>query len=199
MDFKLDTREFQKALNEYYKQTEKDLSYVINRSALNVALKAAAATTPAERSSITGLVNQAWWPRYVAKRLAKKNKGKFTKAQARTESRKIIQARIRTTGWLKAGWIPAIRVLSALKLRASGIGSAMRGAGKIKSPRGEVRPARDGFNPTAVIANASATNQKALGRVTAALQSAFNLAAADMMKYLKERGQQTANKFSKKR
>lgn len=209
LDFRLDDREFRRALQQYLDETKKDLAHVVNRSALNVTIKASLSTPPAERSKITSLPQKEWWPKYVAKRLRgagvkigrgktrKTIKGAFTTKQARQASRAIIQSRLKRTGWLKAGWIPALRKLNLL-VRGF-IGAAMRGTANIKNPRGDARAAVAGINPTAVIVNASASDQASLRRIQNGLQTGMNLAAADMLKYLRERAQRTADRFSGRR
>lgn len=204
-----DTRDFNAALIEYWAQTKKDLAYVTNRQALNVAIKAYQSTPIADESKIRALDKRSWWPKFVAKTIGKRASGgrvkvgkrrfsiggkraagSYTRAQARRISEGLILARLKRVRFIKAGWAPAIKILSALKMRMKASTADTR---KIRRPAGDAVVAIPGATPMAMIINKSAGATKV---ATTALQKAFNLAAADMRQYLRDSMLPTAKKHA---
>jgi hypothetical protein len=207
---KLDTREFDAALREYQRETQKDWAYVANRQALNVAIKTGMRTPLANKAKIRALEEKEWWPKYVAKRINsqkgvrikdgktkggkqkfRKVQGSYTRADARKVSKRIIQMRLSHVGFIRSGWLPAIKTLSALKLKAKS--ASLAGTRGIQNPKGDARIARPGLKPVAVIIN----NSKGAEKVGAkALQAGMDAAAVDMREFIRERGAETAKRFN---
>lgn len=209
----LDTREFDAAIREYQGAVKKDWAYVANRQALNVAIKTGMATPIANKQKIRDLTKEPWWPKYVAKRINsekgvrvkagktkggnqkfKKIKGRYTRAEARKVSKRLIDLRIARTGFIRSGWLPAIKILSALKLKAKS--ASLAGTGKIQRPKGDARVAQPGDKPLAIIINHSQGAEKVGGK---ALQKGINQAAVDMRQFIRERGSETARRFNSKK
>lgn len=70
---RLDTREFQQAIREYVAATGKDSAEAINRQARNFAIKCISATKPSKgAAAIKAIQNETWWPKVVAKIMAKR-------------------------------------------------------------------------------------------------------------------------------
>ncbi|HWN09766.1 MAG TPA: hypothetical protein VNO50_10945 [Pyrinomonadaceae bacterium] len=198
----LDTREFDASLAQYLDVTQKDMDYVCNRAALNVAIKAGQATPLADSSDIDALPQKPWWPKYVAKRISgrgvtlggkkkKHIKGGYTRAEARKVSAKLVSNRKKRRGYMRSGWVPAIRILSVRKLQA--LQRSLSGTAGIRNPPGDAIPAQPGWDVVATIIN------KAKGAnivASAALQTAVDLAALDMRQYIAEKMQPTADQFN---
>ena len=69
---KLDTREFQRAIQQYVAATGKDSAGAINRQARNFAIKCISSTKQAKGSAaIRALQGESWWPKMIAKVMAK--------------------------------------------------------------------------------------------------------------------------------
>jgi len=212
----IDTSQMTRALREYQDATKKDFAEVVNRAAVNVALRAAQFTKKADRGSIQALENQPWWPRFIAKYFRDKGstfnktvsgrkfgidekvkvrrfvKGSsYSKAEARQLSRRIIGSRIRAITFIRSGWIPAIRLLAPFaKVRLRVADAKQRGKDK-----GGATPAKAGINPTSFIMN----NAQGAGTVgDDALQKAVSFVASDMIAYARKKMSETARKHSAK-
>jgi len=217
------TAEFNQALFEYWVATKKDLAYVVNRQALNVAIKAFQHTPLATASSIIAVTKKPWWPKFVAKSIMSRRKGRrvkvgkkvfrlrsardvkreggvnYTRDQARQISAAIINARVKKIKFIAGGWIPAIKKLKQAKLRARFGGETVTDDAGIpihkfvKTAYGNANVAFPGARPVATIINRTAASVK-VGSF--ALQKAFDLAAKDMRKYIREKFLPTAKKFA---
>lgn len=207
--FTLEEIEYGRALKEYMEATGKDAAYCTNRQALNVAIKTANNTPLGDKSKIRDLANKVWWPKYVAKRIKgsekgirvgkqkgqrKYVKGTYTVKEARAVSKRLIRNRERRVGFIRSGWNPAIKELSALKLKTRGIMPA--GTRNIKKPKGEVRIAKPGINPVATIINHS-KGAEVVG--AEALKNGIALATADMRGFIADKFGDTAKKFNGKK
>ena len=72
----VDLTQFNAALREYEAVSSKDSAEAINHAALNLAIKGVQATKVAEAAAIRKLKDMDWWPKYVAKVMAKLAGGK---------------------------------------------------------------------------------------------------------------------------
>jgi len=216
VSFEIPAREiarFEAAIKEYYQRTGKDAAYVVNRQALNVAIKTAQNTPVADASAIRRIVQKPWWPKFVAKRIMGKGirltgkkpkryggrsqvRGSYTVEEARQASKQIVKNRLKKKGWVRSGWSVAIARLAALKLamkgRVSGTPSFTRDG--TKAP-GDVVIATPGISPRAEIINRAAA---AVPVASNALRHGLALAAADMREYVREKYGETAKEFSAK-
>jgi hypothetical protein len=208
----LDSREFKAALREYQAATKKDWAYVSNRQALNVAIKTGQRTPLANPEKIKRLTERPWWPKLVAKTIVgkgvrvrdgktkggkakfRKIKGSYTREEARRASKALIQKRLNRIGFIRSGWLPAIQILTALKMKAKGNYQArLKGTGKIQKPKGDCKPANPGLKPVAVIINNSQGAEKVGAK---ALQEGISAAAVDMREFIADRGKETASRFN---
>ncbi len=214
----IDTSQMFRAIAEYRGATHKDWGEIVNRAAVNVALRTAQGTKKADASAIRDLENQPWWPRFIAKYFrdrghtfvktssakkfggSKSNKStvrhfvkgsSYTVAEARALSRRIIAARVRGITFIRSGWIPAIRLLAPFaKVHLRVTDAKQRG-----SDKGGATPAKVAINPTAYIFN----SVKGAGIVgPAALQSAVSFVAKDMIEYARKKMIETARRHSAK-
>jgi len=68
----LETREFQRAIQEYVAATGKDSADAINRQARNFAIKCIGTTKQSKgAAAIRALKGESWWPKLIAKIMAK--------------------------------------------------------------------------------------------------------------------------------
>lgn len=203
--------EFQAALLEYaMKRTNRDLPYICNRVALNVAFKGAAITPVALRSKIEALAHREWWPAFVAKTIAHRKdyskgirgvrvgrrrikagtaKGNryYTRAQARVISRALIKARVRKVTYLKSSWRPIIDKLKKLKLGLWTPG-ALKGVKRFKRKPSEVVAAAPGPRVATLL-----YWNKTQGRlIEPTLAQALRDAAKDMRQFIAGQYRKTA-------
>jgi hypothetical protein len=195
------TKEFQSALRSYAEVSKRDWPEIVNRQALNLALRSMQFTPKAEKAAIQQLESLDWWPKYIAKRIAGagvtvQQRGKkfktviatnYTRAQARMASRTIISARVRASAFCRAGWIPAVRILAAKVGRTLRVSAKQYG-----QPKGDATAATVG-RATAEIINSA----RGAGKVgAAAFQRAINFVADDMRLYVAKKMQQRAREHS---
>lgn len=219
---KLDTRQFDAALRLYYKTVPKDLAYCTNRSALNVVIKTVHVTPKSDQGKILENLNQIGTK--VSQVTRGKNKGKFRKAgrifagktiyklvnfyrtkkglpgAKRAEmaglADKFAGRRVSSISYLRSGWIPSIKVLSALKLKLRiPASSDLREARRFKKPKGRALVAMAGLKPMALVVNHTKWSHVGAD----ALQRGINDAAADMTKFCTETMGASAKKYSARR
>lgn len=212
---KLDTREYAAAYREYVGvRVKEDFAYLANRQSLNLALKVGRRTPIGSKEKLRRLEEREWWPKFVAKQIReggvrvktggstkkgnakyKKVSGKYSVADARRASKRLIEKRINKIGFIRSGWLPAIRMFTALKFKTRG-NPNLAGTKNIRRPKGAARVAKPGVNPTALIINHSKGAERVGLR---AMQEGMNEAAADMRGFCRERCSETARRFNAKR
>ena len=107
-----DDREFRAALAQYQKLSSRDSARICNDKARDWLFLSARNTPKASRVEIDQVASQLWWPKKVAKELAKKQHGlthKQFQREARKLSRKIITGRKRAITFARAGFVKAAR------------------------------------------------------------------------------------------
>lgn len=110
-------------------------------------------------------------------------------------SRKLIAFRVKGVGFLKSGWIGAIRKLAAVN-KDKAIGRTARQSAKVFGrPKGTATAAQYTLTPFAEIVN-SATNDSpgAAAKITEGLIKASALVIADMKSYCERKLQEATNK-----
>lgn len=114
--------EFRNALRKVVTATNKDGALIVNKALKDVAFRAMSFTPKGDPAQIEAeLMRDKLALKIVSKRLKKrvgssftvggKSKGilRVTRAQIATEARKLIEGRKRRRGFMRAGWIPAIK------------------------------------------------------------------------------------------
>lgn len=193
--FQIDTREFDKALVIYSQAVQKDAAYIVNRVALNVAIKTAAATPRTTPRQITSLLKKDIWWKVVTKRLKKAGR-KITRVSRERYSEKMQRQRLKVRGYLRSGWNPALRLLNTAKNIAKGRPSTRSSAGtrQFQNPPGGAIPAKPGMHCRAEIWNSADGAQE----YPEHLQRGMDAAAADMLSYAHQIMSDTARKHSAK-
>lgn len=203
----IDTREFQAALKLYARHSKRDLPYIVNKRAINVAFIAMRKTPSAtaakikrdlrKRIAVDGRKGRKKPPLVALMinsgssklRGEKPEKGLYGQAMA-TEIEEVIARRQRTRAYIKSGFLKTIRdierrVPDRQKRQPRNVQTFSR-------PAGAGKPAAFGINPTAEVINYATGARDIAGP---ALQAALAADAADMRKFTAKRMQQTANKF----
>lgn len=219
MDF--ETRDFQTALRQYAKErVERDYDYIVNRAALNLAIKASLATPLAVVAKIRAIAKKPWWPKYVAKRLRGKggvtvkfkktrkvaarklrlsfgrvredgSHRRYTVHEARAASKALIDMRVKRKGYIRSGFGP---IIDKLKLKKLGLrlSGAKRGTTKIRKKPGKVIVALPSLNPQCLLFGGKAASKI----MKEGIRKAMPLAAADMREFVRQRMLKRAKKFA---
>lgn len=106
--------EFKEALSKYVDLSSKSASSAINAKLKDLLYRAARETPKATRQEINALKTQAWWIKYLAKRVkrhlgGKKVDKKTYLATYKKVEREILASRKRATGYLRSGYVQAAR------------------------------------------------------------------------------------------
>ena len=209
-ELKIDTREFEAALKKYIMVSKRDLAYIVNKRALNVAFHAIRETPKARKGAIRRELlapsresPSAPIAALIINRRLGKAQAEFVNqynqksqqlrglhgAEMRAAIQKLIKKRQNTIGYIRSGWLKAIHVLKRVT-KDSKRPPRVNVFGRVE---GDVRPAKSGINPTAVIINSTRAAVK-IG--AAGLAKAIALDAADMREFTAKRLQKTANRFN---
>jgi hypothetical protein len=135
-------------------KTEIQAVAAANRMAGFAAARAAVHTPLADVGQIRQLEARPWWPKFVAKILARKRPLRpapgrkysrhYSQAEARAFSAQLLADKTKRSGVLRAGWRPAVQELTTSSLELS---QATAGTGHVHRPHGSAEPARMGHDP----------------------------------------------------
>ena len=211
LSIQVETREFNAALKQYVALTSKTLAQSLNHKAGNIAFRAYSATPKANKGKLAAELGASYTEKTTRKgKLRKtlqlkslsaarailvhrlKKSGKLAGSNIdEARVRKFVGATLRSVGFYRSGWIPAIKRLA-------------RGAffeKKSGRPLGSVRPASEGFRPVVEIEN-NATPKENRSVVESfmvdALRKAFADETADIEQYLTKKLQTDADKLKPK-
>lgn len=102
---RLDTREFTAAMREYIAATGKDSVEAINRQARNFAVKCIMHTKKAKgAAAIRALQSESWWPKFIAKVIARQAGGKASQKAFQSQWAAAEQARRLSAGGVKGAF-----------------------------------------------------------------------------------------------
>ena len=189
----LDTRDFQRALIEYRDFRKKDNAYVCNRQGAQLAYHAFWKTHKADKSKvITQFANPKVARAAVIGRLRKNGRALITRDIVK-RTKALMAGKIRS-GFIAAGWIPAVRKLKAKA--SAGVGSIRRKAGY-----GSATLARETINTFSEIINASFTKDRTSAAAlqkfgSEGLRKAIPIVTADMRKFIVDQLAKRAKRFS---
>jgi hypothetical protein len=207
----VDTKEFDKAMQEYIKNSKRSLTEIVNKKAYFIARNAVntTQTTPKPEIRRSLMVSSRKDPRAPLVALLdsarrKRDGLKGVTGQQKTNSiEKFIKLRERTRNFLRAGWIATIKAIEPFVQNKGGAPKYDRTV-KIKGrPKGGAKgaPLYGSWSPSAVIWNAIFGGKKASPRVTAllekGLQEAVNLEIRSIYDYITKELQKNHDKFNK--
>lgn len=201
----VDTSNFDKALKEYIRNSKKDCQDIVNQKAYWIAIRAIKETYKADKDQIRTTLegpsdtfpNLTLAEAIVLTRNRQSVKKKMTRAELKREGKKLINQRIRAIGFLKSGWLPAVRILAPKVNKRYTVGLTRLGKGKDK---GGAEPARQSTTSckatiwSDIIAdnNTKAQNYRKIG-----LQRALNAEAASMNAYVESKLRKRAEQFNR--
>jgi hypothetical protein len=193
VNIQIDTKEFNSALRDYIKVSRRSIAEIVNKRAVNIAFKAIRHTPKALKSKINRELKakSKLNPKApLGAILVNKGRKPGLYGEAMTsEIEALKQRRARTIGFIKSGWLGAVKDLQPHA-------KVFRRPPRVNvqgPPKGYGKPARSGLNPTAEIVNQVAGAVK-IG--ASALQRAINEDAIDMRDFTAKRMQQDANKYN---
>lgn len=109
---------------------------------------------------------------------------------------KMLKARMRSIGFEASAWIPAVQELMK-GIRSLGakpfILAQMKGVAVYGRPKGDAKPATDGFTPRASITNNAKQIHKVGGR---ALDNAMTIESFEINKHIEEKIKKSAEEFN---
>lgn len=225
----LDMREFKAALRDYMRVTSKDVATVLNTKALFIARAATVTTKKADKGQIQTELQSGAVQRVKINKTGKR-KGQYGKRgrvfgtlaerilwkrahqkgelptyrEMGVKVRRFINARKRSIAYIAAGWIPAIRILSAAGVDRGGPRQDRSVKRRGSRMIGDATPARPTkrLNSYSEIRNSAvplkgSTGESALDKHgVAGLQKAVNREVASMRSYITKKLARTAKRFS---
>ena len=199
--FKLDDREFDRVLKEYVQYSRRTLPVIVNTKAYYIARRAVAETPKADRADIANFIG--WDGGRIAGMLINKRRGeRGEKGLQGAAMKKAVMAmkagRLRALGFIKSGWIPAIKLLApyAEAIRGPRTGRLPRTTGV---PKGSAIPATQAWRVKAQIQNTvtAAWDKRSGAQKVAvpALQRAFDAERQSMLDYMARKMKEGAKKL----
>jgi hypothetical protein len=200
---------FNQTLKEYIKNSSRTTVSAINTKAYFVALGALRNTPVASKEDIKAIAGMGKFParlvNWQRKRAGLKPLGPGP--EMGDAIKKMIAAKLKSRSFLKAGWIPAIKILDASIEAKWRRGAPAKGfVQAVGQPKGSAKPAAGVGKVVAMIVNDvgatgpnAAQNSDALERYGGpALQKAFIQEVASMKTYLEQRMKPDADRFNAK-
>jgi len=218
--FQIDTSEFDGTFKEYMKVSSRELEKAVNTKAYFIARRAMRETPKPERQKIydemdkqitavsrhgrsigkSGVVDRkyAQAQRWLTKKRGttpyfRQRRAAYAR-QLKDAVRKIVGQKVRSAGFMKAGWIPAIQALAPVSDPggAPSMGLKPKPYGK---PKGRAIITRAGSLSSATIINSTATGGKREAKHQVALkkhgepalQRAINAETASMLEYMNKK------------
>lgn len=192
---KIDDRQFQKQLLKYFKASTRTVSRGINAKSYFIVKKAIRMTRKADKKKIQ---KHLAWNGKSADRLRRWALKHFPQLKTDDERKayfkKMKSARVKSVGYLKSGWLPALKAFGKVtnqNKKAKGV--TARGI-----PKGFGRWAKDSISPKATFANKTghAGGQPAALKKFGepALARAFQSEARSMKRYLEKKMAQTTKR-----
>jgi hypothetical protein len=188
---KIDTSRFRFALRAYKAATQKDEAEILNRSARNVAFRAASFTPKGSAARIRRSLMADPHLRFALTSMALKKRGiGFLKSPGfAKEVSRLVSRRASSAGYLRAGWANAIQ-----QLGGSFRGAKFKGAGGFANKASVGKLIAEIVNTTTHATAASVNGAELIG--AKALQAALAYVAEDMIAYSRKIMGATAKKFN---
>lgn len=217
VNIKVDTRQFDRALEEYMKFTKRSVSEVVNAKAWFIARNAVLMTDKTVVSKIDAELNapsRDYPPAPLAaiiinSRAKAKGMSGLTGSKMKRAIKTMINARHKAVNFLRSGWLPAIRILEQAVKRGD-INFSKRYAPKKDSSvkqygvdKGNARWAKPNYErvyseiENAVQGGNKGRNARVHTILTRGLQRAINAEIASMRQYVERKLNPEINKFNR--
>ena len=199
----LDSSNFDRKLNEYMKYTKKSLVEVVNekayrivRDAIYQTYRAEAATIRAELEAPSEIIGLSVAEAIALKALRSDGVRNPKRSEVKAEARRIIARRTRAVGFLRSGWLPALRILAQRVPWASATSGGAKQRGQDKGGAVPASEFSSLLSTEATIYNSIEAGGKAPAYLLAGLQIAMNREAASMQSYIQRKLDQAAMRFN---
>jgi hypothetical protein len=202
-------RELQSALRLYEKATKRDVPYICNRAAMNLAFRGFQFTKMADKATVVaGLKPSPKYPhpqararaivvsRFKARGEAVPKGGRVTRL-----ANALLAGRIRA-GFIRAGWLRAAKKLQKSVRGGRPMGITTKGISP-RAGRGDATLARQSLLSFAAIMNQSVSKSKTSGQAlvqygSEGMRKAMRFVIDDLRTYATERLRKQAAKFNKR-
>ena len=208
----LDTSQFEKAMSEYVKVNRRNMSDIVNaklffiaRNAVNNTKKSDKAKIKNELMAPSKINPQVPLAAILVNKERKRNGFKgLNGSELKSAIKRFINRRISSIGFLKSGWLPAIRILESV-LRSSG---GLRGAPRLESganqyqrgkDKGRALSAKPGIRSFGLIENEidAHGSPEANAVMLRGLQRAINEETVSMNRYITDKIKKANENFNK--
>jgi len=214
----LDAREFNRAFQQYSKLNKRENAELINAKALQISHEALKRTPVAKKSKITRALGVSFrkGSLYIKRgaliyglingRRRAAGKPTLLGKAFMAAAEKLVAARVRGVGFIKAGWVFTIRKLdrsnpksgrprgASRQPKADARGPVHLSGRKKGQPKGGATPARPSLGKVEATIFNNIPGAEKVG--VSALAGAYRFAAADIAKYIARKKQKTADKFA---
>jgi hypothetical protein len=211
VDISLDTRQFEKKMNEYLQYTKRGVSEALNQKAYFIARNAVGTTKAATKEEIESDLRAASkkYPRapsaaiLVNRERGMKGLPGLCGAKMIRAVERFIRKRQAHRNFLRSGWIPAIKKLEPLVEQkrgpslASTVSSGRSALGPGKAYYGGVSPAKVSISPVVAIWNSINTKTnlaKVKNFLIEGLRKAIDMEIASMDVYIERKLKEAARK-----
>jgi len=221
---RLNTKDWDRVFPKYMSRTRRDLMTVLNTKGFYIARRATVETPKASLAAIRAelreprlktVFSKKGKPRkikttfgalIVNARRVRAGKKPLPERDARKAAGKMINFRVRASGFLKSGWLPAIKKLEPLADRR-GIPKQDKSGKEFGKPKGFAKPARESWRTACTIQNDALPKSRGLlsqiftNRTGAlkfagpALQRAFDFEVRSMKNYIARKMTESAQKL----
>lgn len=207
LNVSVDTSNYDRAIQQYMRNTRKSAIEVVNQKAYWIGLNAIRETYKANKTTIKNdLEKPADKMRgltvaeaIIVDRRYKNHEKPLTRGELRKEARALINKRIRAIGFLKSGWIPAVKRLAPLVNKKVSVGMHNVKKGKDK---GGAKPAVESMFTNVVVASIwndiqADNNPRAQAYMRQGLQRGLDMEAKSMLAYVESKMRKNAEKFNR--
>lgn len=206
VEIKIDTSKFDKALQEYMKYSSRSFVDAVNTHAYFIARNACSTTHAAEASKIKSDL-EAMSKSYpnaplaailINRDLKKKGKKGLYGEKMKNAIEKFIRIRQSHRNFLRAGWLPAVKLLASFVPNKKGGSKIPANTDKNGRDFGGAIPAQKSSlfsNPIAKIWNTTAGDPKSIGYVEEGLQKAMDMEVESMKGYIYRKQEEASKKF----
>jgi hypothetical protein len=202
---KMDTREFDKTFKEYMDYSSRSLVESVNQHAFYIGRDCVNLTKAVDKSEIANELNAPSrdYPDVplgaILMTMERKRRGLpgLNPSQKAREVEKFIRKRQRLINFLRAGWIPSIKILERIVPKKGG--ASLKGTKMKGQPKGGASPAlKSSFNwsPMASIWNSIWKGENKTGKIMErGAQMAINMETKSMRTYIERKQVELCKKF----
>ncbi len=203
---KVNTANFDRAMNEYMKYTKRSLAESVNQHAYYASRNAASVTKAATKEEIETGLNKASnkYPNaplvaiLVNTQRGKEGKKGLTGEAMKSAIERFIRKRVNSRNFLRAGWIPAIKLLAKFVQKKNGTKIPSNTDKKGRNFGGASPAKNTTWTPIATVWNSAVgkdASPKAIRYLEEGAQKAIDMEVESMRKYIERKQEEASRKF----